>query len=316
MSQVEIPEVSVVMGVYNAADSLRATLASILDQSGCRLEFIVIDDGSTDGTPAILEEHAARDPRLRVIHQENSGLTRALIRGCQEAQADLIARQDAGDLSLPGRLQQQAVFLNSHPEAVMCACAVQVSGPRGEPLYTQARVALELDRGLRKTGIESVRGPPHHGGTMFRRSAYLQAGGYRAQFAVAQDLDLWLRLIELGQCLGMEDVLYAARLEAGSISSRRRGEQLRMATLALACASARRACGDDSSLLTNVRASPATSRAISRVEKARFNYFIASCLRSRYPELARLYYRQALRENPLHLKALLGWMTGYETTRI
>lgn len=304
------PEVSVVMSVHNGAASLRSTLDSILGQSDCSLEFIVVNDGSSDDTAAILEEYAGLDQRLRVLHQENTGLTRALKRGCAEARGEFIARQDAGDVSLPGRLELQLAFLRGHPEAVMAACAVQVLGPRFEPLWVNSRVLLELDRGLRGLDLRSVRGPPHHGGTMFRRAAYLRVGGYRRQFAVAQDLDLWLRLIELGQCLGMEEVLYTARLEAGSISSRRRDEQVRLTSLALACARARRERGNDSDLLQQVAEARSSVSPLSGRERARFYYFVASCLRLQNPEMARAYFREALRENPLHLKALLNWMRG------
>jgi len=109
------PEVSVVMGVYNGAEHLEQTLASILSQEGCDLEFIVVDDGSTDDTGSILDAWAAQDKRLRVIHQQNTGLTRALIRGCAEARGEFIARQDAGDVSLPGRLDAQFTYLKTIP---------------------------------------------------------------------------------------------------------------------------------------------------------------------------------------------------------
>ena len=95
------PEVSVVMSVYNGASNLAATMDSILSQEGVELEFIVVNDGSTDETGEILDDYARRDDRVRVIHQENTGLTRALIRGCAAATGEFIARQDAGDVSLP-----------------------------------------------------------------------------------------------------------------------------------------------------------------------------------------------------------------------
>ena len=79
------PEVSVVMSVYNGASHLAATMDSILSQEGVELEFIVVNDGSTDKTGEILDDYAQRDSRVRVIHQENTGLTRALIRGCDAA---------------------------------------------------------------------------------------------------------------------------------------------------------------------------------------------------------------------------------------
>src|SRR5262245_30164988 len=96
------PEVSVMMSVYNGASHLAATLDRILSQEGVALEFIVVNDGSTDKSSQILNDYAQRDSRLRVIHQENTGLTRALIRGCDAARGEFIARNDAGDISLPG----------------------------------------------------------------------------------------------------------------------------------------------------------------------------------------------------------------------
>ena len=101
---ISLPEVSIVMSVYNGACYLRAAVESVLDQQGVSFEFVVVDDGSTDESGAILDEYATRDPRLRVIHQQNTGLTQALIRGCSEARGEFIARQDADDVSLPGRL--------------------------------------------------------------------------------------------------------------------------------------------------------------------------------------------------------------------
>ncbi len=304
------PEVSVVMSVYNGAATLQETLLSVLNQEGCEFEFIVVNDGSSDDSARILDECAERHPRLRVVHQNNTGLTRALILGCERARGEFIARQDAGDISLPGRLTEQQTFLRAQPQAVMVASAVQVCGPLQEPLYTLALPMLELDAGLRTTKIGLVRGPPHHGATMFRRAAYLRAGGYRAAFAVAQDLDLWLRLAEQGQCLGMEQIFYLARMEAGSISSRRRAEQFRMARLALECTAVRREGGDDQSLIREVESSPTSKLPLTAVERARFHYFVGSCVRRRDPQLAKTYFRKALRDNPLHLKALLHWMVG------
>src|SRR5690349_20597011 len=98
------PAVSVVMGVYNAASDVEPSVRSVLEQRDVDLEFIIVDDGSTDSTAATLERLASADRRVRVLHQANQGLTRALIRGCAAARGTYIARQDNGDLSLPGRL--------------------------------------------------------------------------------------------------------------------------------------------------------------------------------------------------------------------
>ncbi len=305
-----LPQVSVVMSVYNGAEHLAETLESVLEQKECGFEFIVVNDGSTDATAHILDDYAARDNRLHVIHQKNTGLTLALIRGCAQARGEFIARQDAGDISLPGRMKRQCEFLQGFSDVVMTGCAVQFSGPMREPLYQTAKPMMQLDDGLRQLKIEHLHGPPHHGGTMFRRDAYQKVGGYRAAFVVAQDIDLWLRLSELGRCLGMNEVLYQARLEAGSISSRRREEQFRSGTLALACARQRQAGGNDQALLDAYVPETLPKTIVGRFEKARFHYFIASCLTGHDRMAAKRYYRRVLKENPLHLKALFRLITS------
>jgi len=305
------PEVSVVMSVYNGAEHLETTLASILSQEGCEFEFIVVDDGSTDGTSRILDEWAARDSRLRIIHQQNTGLTRALIRGCAEARGEFIARQDAGDVSLPGRLAAQCACLRTHPDTVMVSSGACFRGPADEKLYEVRCEGEALDRGLSNLNVRAIQGPPHHGSTMFRREAYLKAGGYRLPFVVAQDIDLWLRLADLGHCWGLDDIHYEARLAASSISGRRREDQIRAAGLAIECARLRRSGRSDQALVEKgIPASAHAGGAASRREQSRFFYFVGACLSERDPASARRYFWRAARENPLFLKALARSILG------
>lgn len=294
------PEVSVVMSVYNGADGLAATLDSVLGQQDCDLEFIVIDDGSADGSGEILDRYAARDPRLRVIHQRNTGLTRALIRGCELARGEFIARQDADDLSLPGRLKEQCDFLKAQPAAVLVASTVRFVAPAGEWLFDVApppQVTVDLQ-------TRHLRLPPLFA-TCFRREAYLRVGGFRPTFVVAQDADLWLRLLEAGACSGLSRLHYQSTLTSGGISSRRRGEQLRLAALALQCAHQRRLGQDDAALLAAYSPKLAPRNVTKAREQAAFHYFIGSCLRPHDPVAAKRYFRLALRDNPFHLKALV-----------
>ena len=141
------PDVSVVMSVYNGASHLAATMDSILSQEGVELEFIVVNDGSTDKTGEILDDYARRDGRVRVIHQENTGLTRALIRGCAAATGEFIARQDAGDVSLAGRLARQLDVFRNNSNVVMTSCGTRFVGPDGEVLYEVCQAGEELHRG-------------------------------------------------------------------------------------------------------------------------------------------------------------------------
>jgi hypothetical protein len=188
---------------------------------------------------------------------------------------------------------------------VLTSCAAQFIGPRGEALFVVARPGQALHDGLGELDLHRIQGPPHHGATMYKRSAYQQAGGYRAYFTVAQDIDLWLRLRECGLCIGDAQIGYVARVEAGSISSRRRQDQFRMAQTALDCARERRAGRDDASLLSRPHAPVEAPRRDPRAEQARFLYFVGSCLRGSDPAAARRYFWQAFRARPLMLKSLV-----------
>jgi glycosyltransferase involved in cell wall biosynthesis len=290
------------MGVYNGAEHLEETLDSILSQEGCDLEFVVVDDGSTDDTGRILDEWALRDTRLRVIHQENTGLTRALIRGCAEAQGEFIARQDAGDVSLPGRFKAQLELLRARPGAVAVSCHTELSGPAGEFLYLVDIDATTLNQALKKTDI-ALRGPSHHGSVMFRREAFEASGGYREAFYFAQDLDLWTRLIERGCFAVVEDVLYRARLEPSAISGLQTAEQNRLANLIADASMARKMGKEETPFLEKAAHIRPIAKNDRHKRMARGSYFIGSCLRRRDPKTASGYFLQAARYDPKHWRA-------------
>jgi glycosyltransferase involved in cell wall biosynthesis len=198
-----MPLVSVVMSVYNDEERVGRSIDSILQQTFQDFEFIIINDGSTDGTVQVLDRYADQDSRIRVIHQENTGLTQALIRGCQQVQGQFIARQDSGDLSMPERLQAQSDFLTNHPDVSLVACSTSFVDPEGNIIFLREQSGYELEQGL-VLDIDKIQNPPHHGSTMFLNSAYHQVGGYRSIFSVAQDMDLWLRLVEVGRCFCLD----------------------------------------------------------------------------------------------------------------
>jgi glycosyltransferase involved in cell wall biosynthesis len=295
------------MSVYNGASHLAATLDSILSQERVELEFIVVNDGSTDQTDKILDNYASRDSRVRVVHQKNTGLTRALIRGCALATGEFIARQDAGDVSLAGRLLAQLDVFRNNPTVVMTSCGTRFVGPAGEVLYEICQTGEELNRGLQHVEFGRVRSVSHHTSVMIRRKSYEMVGGYRPQFRVAQDLDLWMRLSEVGVCWATPDVFCEANLSRNSISATRRAEQIRTAKAIVKCAAARRSGRDDLTLLARL-ASQRRSRYFfcwppGRLQDARFYYFIGSVLRHRQPEQARRYFWRAVSAWFLHPKA-------------
>ena len=294
------PLVSVVMSVYNDAERLAKTLGSILDQEGVELEFIVIDDGSTDETGRILDDWARRDPRLRVVHQENRGLTRALIRGCKMARGTYIARQDGGgDVSLPGRLAAQVAVMENEPGAVAVSCGTRYLGPAGEVLTEVVRKGDEIQETLEDLYRSRKQGPSCHPSVLLLRVRYEEAGGYRPAFRVGQDLDLWLRMAEIGRFAALPQVFYETRLSSDSISANHRraqGEALKTVT---ACGRCRRTGQSDDAVLARLsarRRPPLLSfGGKGNLQAARFHYFVAGMLKGKRPKRARYYYLKATR---------------------
>ena len=304
------PTISVVMSVYNGADTLRDTVESVLSQEGVDFEFIIVNDGSSDASASMLDDLAAADARIRLLHQANQGLTKALINGCALARGKYIARQDCGDRSLPGRLRAQADVMQSCPEAALVSCGTRFVGPNQEPLYDVTLTDTEAESGLQTLELTQLRGPAHHGSTLFRRDLYERVGGYREQFYFAQDLDLWTRLVEHGRHLATPDLLYQATFALGSISSLQRQRQIECAALILECARLRRGGQSDAPVLS--RASQILPRAAkaSSNEMASALYFVGTCLSQRRDPRARRYYRDALRANPLHFRSAIRLLLG------
>jgi len=304
------PAVSVVMGVYNGTDLLAESIDSILDQEGVDLELVVVDDGSTDGAGVLLDRYGARDRRVRVIHQENSGLTKTLIRACLEAQGRYIARQDCGDFSLPGRLARQKETLDAAPRLSFVSCWTEFCGPELEPLH----VARGSGKSAAPTNLISpdfpdlmIDGPSHHGSVMFRKSCYDRVGGYRPAFYFGQDWDLWCRLAETGTFQMIPEILYRARLMPGSISSQGRTQQKELGRLAREGLRLRLAGRSDEPALEAASRILPESRGVGDKDsrRAAWLYFIGEGLRRNGDRRALRYFREALSENHFYVKAWL-----------
>lgn len=294
-------KLSVVMAVFNGARELPSTLDSIAAQTFREYELIAIDDGSTDETPSILASSAARDPRIRVLSQANAGLTRSLIRGCAEARAEVIARHDCGDRSLPERFARELALLEEGHALVSCATRF-VDADR-DLLYVARARGDETREKLLHADAAHIHALPHHGSAMFRRDAYVAAGGYRAPFRVAQDLDLWIRIAAVGSIGILDDVLYEALFDAKSISGSSRDAQLRLTEIAVALRD-----GGEAALLeeaARVQPAPHSTRG-----EASALYFIGKCLLAQGNAKGRVRLREALAKNPWHWRARLSLWLG------
>jgi len=305
------PEISVVMSVYNGAEHLHESIDSVLSQEGVDFEFIIVDDGSRDESGRILDQYDESDSRVKVIHQENRGLTQSLIRGCAEARGEYIARQDAGDISLPGRLLKQIEWIKGHPATALVSCGTKIVGPCGEHLYDVRQDPADATDRLLTVDLRSVKGPSHHGCTLFPSSLYKKVGGYRPFFYFAQDLDLWVRLAEVGVHGIIPKVLYQTCLSVGTISNIYRKEQIKTARIILECARLRRSGLSELSVLEKAGAiRPSSDKHIGRLDHARALYFIASCLKEGGNPQSKNYFWQAVMKFPLHLKSVVRLLLG------
>ena len=295
------------MSVYNDAARLPTAVESIMRQTYRDWELIVFDDGSTDGTGGKLDQLAEREPRLRVVHQKNSGLTCALIRGCKMARGRYIARQDADDFSQAERLAQQAELLNCNGQVGFVSCWTQYVGPENEPLETLTRpgAPAEATRQLLQDRV----GPPAHGSVMFRKSLYDRVGGYRPEFYFGQDSDLWLRMAERACIAYVPKVLYEARRDIQSVSGALRPLQRKFGELGQACRRRRNEGREEAELL--VQARQLTERIVTERSNGGLNagygtemaYVIGSRLARDGDRRAAKYLWNVIRHRPWHWRA-------------
>ena len=225
-SSAHTPAISVLMAVYNGGRYLRAAIESILCQSWQDFEFIIINDGSTDDTAAILAGY--EDKRIvTVANPTNIGLTKSLNKGLHLARGKYIARQDADDVSLPHRLSLQKKLLDQHPETVLVSGEMDFID-ENDHVFHRPRLAAEPL--LVKWFLLFYNRIGGHSQVMFRKSPVLALGGYDESYRYSQDYALWLKLAERWNLEILHEVVIQYRCaHPRSISHIHRNEQLRYA---------------------------------------------------------------------------------------
>lgn len=296
------------MSAYNDADRVACAVESILAQTFRDWEFVVVDDGSTDRTGEILDDLAVAEPRLRVVHQQNTGLTRALIFGCEQAHGENIARQDSDDWSHPERLAEQVKLLESDPGIGFVSCWTEYVGPEDQPLEVVRRP--EDSREATSRLLNHRLGPPAHGSVMFRKSIYKQVGGYRLEFHFAQDSDLWLRMAEHAKIAYAQQVLYRFVRSPSSISGRLSQIQHQFGELGQQCRKARASGSSEEGFLLQaaelshrLRTSETSTDGNSASGGVAMMYLIGSQLVQNGDARARAYLWPVLRRKPWHWRA-------------
>ena len=191
------------MPVRNAMPFLDESIRSILGQTHRALELVIRDDGSTDGSTEVLRKWAQRDSRVRVYHGETSlgpvGSSNWIV---ERTTAATVARMDADDISHPDRLRRQLAVLRQHPEAVLV-------GSLWKGIDRHSREIRGRDRS--RLAWPFPHPPFQHGSILFRREVFDRIGGYRAECAYWEDMDLFVRFAAAGRVMVLPDPLYYYR---------------------------------------------------------------------------------------------------------
>jgi glycosyltransferase involved in cell wall biosynthesis len=210
------PAVTVLMTVFNAGRFLNSSIRSILTQTFRDFEFLIVDDCSTDGSAEVAETWQSRDSRIRVIRNlQNRGQTACLNQGLELARGQWIARHDADDLSHPTRLTLQHRLTISRPDIVLL-------GTNGRIIDEQDRLVGLLDAPLTQQGIiwtAPFLNPFMHTSVLFRTDIIRdEFGGYDSSYRIAQDYELWTRVISKCQGANLPERLICYRHLATSMS--------------------------------------------------------------------------------------------------
>ena len=201
--------VSIVIATFNHGAYVAAAIESVLAQDHPHVELIVVDDGSTDDTPSILERY--RD-RARIVSQANAGQARALNRGWQMARGDILSYLGSDDTLEPNAVSRAAALLQARPDVALAYCDFQLIDPASHPIRRVSNG--DFDRAAMVGGLVCQPGP----GVFFRRSGYVQAGPWNESLRQVPDFEFWLRLAHTGTFVRIPEVLARYRVHEGSQS--------------------------------------------------------------------------------------------------
>ena len=198
------PKISVIMSVYNGEKYLREAIESILNQTFTDFEFIIVNDGSTDTSFEIIQSYD--DERIKRINNEkNIGLTKSLNKVLKEAKGEYIARQDADDISLPNRFEEQMKHLEEHPEVALLGTNIYKIDENGKIIGKHIVLAKPSIKDLFKSNQFN------HGTVMFKKRVVEKLGYYEEIFKYSQDYELWLRIAKHYEVRNLTQILYKLR---------------------------------------------------------------------------------------------------------
>jgi glycosyltransferase involved in cell wall biosynthesis len=229
------PEVSVVMSVYDGEKYLAEAIESILDQTLTDFEFIIIDDGSTDDSLAIIQKYSKQDERVIIVQNDkNIGLAASLNKGIQLAKGEFIARMDADDISYKNRLEIQIQRMRRDPKLLILGSAVDVID---ENLIIRNKIypptaPVEIFWSI----VTACKIPFIHPTVIFRNVFFSKVGFYDANVSAGQDYNLFSRIVisEIPvECVGnLSEKLLQYRVQRDNVSHRERKKQVENGSMA------------------------------------------------------------------------------------
>jgi glycosyltransferase involved in cell wall biosynthesis len=190
MTNAPPPLVSVVMPVYNRKEYTALALESILRQTFSDFEFLIVDDGSVDGSADVIAHYQTLDSRIQVYrHEQNRGLVEALNTGCTHAQGRYIAIMHSDDISLLQRLEQQVAYLETHPSIALLGTGIQYINSEGVPFGEEIYPSMP---GFARWNLFFYNSLAHPT-VMMRRALIEPLGFYQHGAPGVEDFDLWIR---------------------------------------------------------------------------------------------------------------------------
>jgi glycosyltransferase involved in cell wall biosynthesis len=235
-----MPKISAIMTVYNGEKYLKKAVDSILEQTFTDFEFIIVNDGSTDQTQAILD--SCHDSRMIILNNHrNIGRSGARNKAIKTAKGEYIAIMDADDVSLPGRFEEQVKFLELNRDIALVGSSYFLINENDKVVGIQ-EVLTEKDKIKKDLSIKNQFG---HSTIMVKRKCLESVGGYREEFKLAEDYDLYLRLSELFDLSNLKAPLSKWRIDFDSFSVAMRNELDKYAEFAKGLAGERKKYGKD-----------------------------------------------------------------------
>lgn len=222
----KLVRVSVIMGIYNCADTLSEAIESILDQTFTKWELIMCDDGSTDDTIRIARAYEKQCPQKIIVirNEHNLGLNATLNHCLEYAKGEYVARMDGDDISLPNRLQAEVEFLDAHPEYAIVSTPMIFFDENGD---WGRNTSIEIPQ-LK----DFVFHPPFHchAPCMIRKEAYMKVGGYTVDKRLLryEDCNLWYKLYSAGyRGYNIQEPCYKMRDDRNAAARRTTESRLR-----------------------------------------------------------------------------------------